>query len=567
MSNRCKIKVYLPIVLLALAGSVLFSWRDGQAIILETAVGAGSKDCAFWPAPTAVSRIIYITEKEINQPNGYVIKAPGLYKLRENVNWFVKLPDSFAITIACNDVTFEGDSHFIKQLDTSKKHVIAIQVKEGVTGTKIENLILKDISGGGIRFCGKNAKLVLKGIKTINCGYFGLTSLDPNGFKADTPRAVTQGILLEGSVETPIKDAEIRSCTFVESGILRSQPPGPPGPPRFETNCGAIGIYHASDVTITGCAIDGCAGRDSAYGITLVDISNVFISDNIITDIVSRADAQGLYQHNIDGELKDTISTAVYPHVAENRIIHLLDTHGVTPKTIRQKDSNIYPIEVSHLKNVIPKHKEHEQLLFDEHTWKEFRTLERLVCHNSDKKSRTSGIYAKWVELFCDRVLGVKVTVKGGFANLYPTGNTPLPSHRDEYGTWVCSLSFGETRTFQFVRDANLSDIHSFTLESGDVFLFSPSLNETHEHRMLPEPTRLGRRINLTYFLEPYVGQDSAKLYHTPSEIKPENIPTFEEAARIFDQTHKTSEKPRVIFQDEKGNYYEEINGTNLGHQ
>jgi len=503
--------------------------------------------------------VISLNKKDINdssllQKNGYVIDKPGKYIIDEDINWSVSTPDSFAITIAANNVTLDGVGHFIKQVDTTVKHAIGIQVKAGFENIRIQNIVLDAISGGGIWFRGGNSHLTVKGIKTVNCGYFGLTQLDAKGLAPNAPTAVTQGILFDGGYGRPIKDAQVINCTFAESGILRTKEP------KYETACGAIQVYQASDIIIKGCAIDGCIGRDTSLGITLIGISRALTSDVIITDIISNGNAQGVYYYDIDGELQDTISTAIYPNVDVSQFGNLLDTHGVKPQYSFSIDDSAYPLETSHLKGIIPKHRENERLLFEEHTWKEFRTLSRLVCHNSHKMSKTSAIYSKWVELFCERALGVKVRVDGGFANLYPSGDTPLPAHRDKFGKWIIGLSFGETRTLDFIADNNKSDISSFELGGGDVFLFSPSINETHEHRMLAETKRKGRRINLTYFLEVLPGEDSRKLVQVP-ELKEDSIPTFEEALDLYDQISKSKEKNRIILQDEEGNFYEEVNG------
>lgn len=206
----------------------------------------------------------------------------------------------------------------------------------------------------------------------------------------------------------------------------------------------------------------------------------------------------------------------------------------------------IKPLEACHLRGVIPMHQENVAKLFAEHPWQEvpsrFGTkLSRLICGDSTAVSPTSAIYASWVELFCERILGVRVHVRSSFANLYADGNAALPAHRDQYACWIFGLSFGETRTFDFITDSvkptiktsvTPGDITSIPMESGDVLLFSPGMNDTHRHRILKEPSRKGKRINLTYFIDVLPGQDESRLINPP-EIKAESIPTFEEASRV----------------------------------
>jgi len=504
----------------------------------------------------ATQDVVYLYEKDINDAsttgkNGYLISKPGKYVLAKDIDWSVNTPDSFAITVAAHNVTLDGNGHTIKQLDTAVKHAIGIHVLAGAKNVKIENFVLKTLSGGGIWFRGANEEVAVIGIKTINCGYLGKTMLDSNGMGPKAPQAFTQGILLDGGHGRPIKKAQITNCTFVESGILRDKEP------KYETACGAMLVYQAEDITIKGCAIDGCVGRDVSWGLTLIAISNALASDVVITDVMSRGDAQGVHHFDVGGQITQTESSSIFSKVPVSQFITLLETHGDKPVTAGT-DATYYPIEYSHLKEVVPQHRENEPLLFEEHTWKEFRTLSRLVCHNSHKLSKTSGIYARWVELFCEKALGVKVKVVGGFANLYPTGETPLPAHRDNFGKWVFGLSFGETRTFDFVPDNKNHEISSFELKSGDIFLFSPGVNEHYMHRMLPEPEKTGRRINLTYILDVLPGEDELKLL----EPSTGTIPSFEEALALYNQKESAQETKRVILQDEHGNYYEEINGV-----
>src|SRR5579885_951750 len=229
-------------------------------------------------------------------------------------------------------------------------------------------------------------------------------------------------------------------------------------------------------------------------------------------------------------------------------------------------------IEACHLQNVIPKHKENFQKLFQEHPWQKWKSrfgadLSRSVCHESDKVSRTSGIYCKWVELFCHKILGVRVQVDGAFANYYPDGEATLPAHRDQYEKWVFGLSFGETRTFDFVPNsvkANVkrnTGIISITMNSGDVVLFSPKVNDDYKHRILSEPRRKGPRINLTYFLSIFPGEDEKKMIQPP-EIRQDLIPTFEEAEIIYLQDNKSTANTLTIIKDENGKIYALINGV-----
>ncbi len=497
-------------------------------------------------------KIYHIRTHDINtaleQSNdGYFISDPGTYIIDENIMCGFKNSNSFAITIGTSDVIIHGHGNTLSQSDTNIKHIIGIQIKEGFHNIQIHDITFNQLSGGAIWFHEGSSDLLTKGIRTINCGYNGATLFDTKRIGSKTPHAMTHGILFEGNIEKPIRNAQIIQCTFTESGISKNNSS------LFESACSPLQIYQASDVIVKGCAIDGCVGKDAAWGMTLVGISNINISDTVITDIFSSDNAQGIYKYDIEGESTGIITTAIFSGIHTNHFRTMLETHGRINSSLALEDVQ-YPMKVCHIKGIIPKRTENGLLLFEEHTWKEFRTLHRLVCHNSNHVSKTSAIYAQWVELFCERVLGIKVKVTGGFANLYLTGEVPLPAHRDTDDQWIFGLSFGESRTLDFVADNNKDNITSFELEDGDIFIFSPTLNETHQHRILPQPERKGRRINLTYFLNVLPGQDCDKLLQHPSLCSVQ-IPRFEEAQERYEKM-KNEESKRIILQDEFGNYY-----------
>ncbi|MGE0009209.1 MAG: alpha-ketoglutarate-dependent dioxygenase AlkB [Candidatus Babeliales bacterium] len=477
----------------------------------------------------ASSKIIYITETEINaaslqNAHGYVINKPGIYIL-ENVNWNVAKPDNFALTIATDNVQLDGTNTRIKQMDSLIKHAIAIQIQENCKNIQISNVVFDSLSGGGIWCRGNNTNIIIKNCKFTNCGYFGNTQLDSKNLPFNAPRACTQGILFDGGHGKPIVNAQVVDCLFAESGILRT------GQQVFESDCGAVLAYHVHDLTIKGCTIDGCVGKNTAYAISLIDISNALVSDIFITDIFSSGHAEGIFAYDVDGQVIDASQTAILSGLPAHKYSYMLDTHD-SYKEFVLPDPN-YQIEANHLKGIIPKHTQMIETLFNEHKWREFRTLGRLVCHHADKRSETTRIYGKWVELLCERVLNVKVKVVGAFANLYENGNIPLPAHRDQYKKWIIGLSFGGPRTLEFVPDDPRAQIASFVMDSGDVFIFSPDVNNRYQHRMQEEPSSTSRRINLTYFIDILPGQNANNLVHAPN-INASIIPTYEEAETLY---------------------------------
>lgn len=238
------------------------------------------------------------------------------------------------------------------------------------------------------------------------------------------------------------------------------------------------------------------------------------------------------------------------------------------------------------LVNVVPRHLESEALLFAEIPWVTMKSrfgadLSRLVCGSAEKLSRTAGIYATWVQLYCERVLGIKVEVMDGFANLYPTGKSALPAHRDQYDCWIFGLSFGETRTFDFVSNqanAKLAtstllrdspkDIVSLEVRSGDVVLFAPQVNDTHKHRIMAEPKRLGRRINLTFFIRPLPNQNLRGFLQQPASKPGVLVPSFQEAEVVYgskNQHSKQNHRQEIeVFEEDNGSVTTTINGVEI---
>ncbi len=439
----------------------------------------------------------------------YRITLPGTYIISKDIDWQAGGPDRTLITIAASNVTLDGDGRTLRQMDTKFKHATGICIEEGVSDVTIQNLILSELSGGGILSFGNNERITVKGSTIANCGYSSLKE----GF----------GIRFDG----PIKDVQIVDCRFVEMGILRSVEPA-----RYEKATVAIQASNGSNLLVKGSTIDGCVGRNSAQAIALTAISNAKISDVFITDIFSAKNAKGIVTDNVDGEVIDCHEASILSNIHPVRFGYYLDTHPSVKDDVPDDDG--YVIEACHIKNVIPDHLENEPLLFQEHPWREFRTLGRLVAHNSHIKSKTSALYAKWVELFCKQVLGVEVRVVAGFANLYTHGDTPLPAHRDQYKKWVIGLSFGEMRTLDFVPDNPKKEILSYVMESGDIFLFAPDVNNHYQHRMLAEPEKTGRRINLSYFIDILPGQDCTKLLN-PRAFTKEEIPTLQMTEALVD--------------------------------
>lgn len=434
------------------------------------------------------------------------INKPGIYILRKDI-----MLARSTITIASDNVIIKGNGYRIRQIDTKLKNVFAIVIKPGFKTIQICDLVLENISGGGIWFQGNNSFISVKNVKMIGCGYLGQTKLKRSVLPPeavlrvpDIPVFSSQGIFLDGNMNY----VNITDCNFFESGILREG-----NTILTEENSGAILCYDSANVNIKGCVIDACAATETCYGITMFSIDDFLIEDCVIVDIFSSGKAKAVFTYDAGGEFKNNTFGREKSYSDRNKWNAMLDHDKIIAETdvTRYLPPSIYKntvLRTKIFKGVIPKYIENEPLLFEEIKWKEFRTMRRLVAYHPHQKSKLVEFYRKWVEIFCKETLKVKINAVDSFANLYINGNVELPAHRDQFGKWIIGLSFGETRTIEFVPDNPELEITKVQLDPGDVFIFSPDANDSYRHRMLPEPDRKNRRINLTFFIDVIPGED-----------------------------------------------------------
>ena len=418
----------------------------------------------------------------------YDINHSGEYTFSSNIN--CKSDNKYCININADNVILDGNNYSIEQTNDNIYDKTGINITKDVKNIIIKNIIIKNISGCGVWVNGGNSKIKLINIKLENCSYFCVKKLK----------------------------VTILDCYFRESGIKR-------GKIKYSKYTSSLLIRNTDNINIKGCTIDGCVGLNISWAVVLSGISDLLIDDIFITDVYSSRDSKDLYHYDIDAKILGVVSSSLVSNVHPSKYINYLDNHTSYKETVTDEFNGV--IEARLLKNVIPDHGKNEELLVNEHKWRDFRTLGRLVCHHSHQKSKTSAIYAKWVELFCDKVFGVKVRVETGFANLYTDGNVNLPIHRDQYKKWIFGLSFGGTRTIDFIPAKEDMDTLSYSLESGDVLIFSHDINNRYQHRMLPDPKSTKRRVNITYFIDILEG-DCNNLLN--SIINTDNIPTFNDA-------------------------------------
>lgn len=80
----------------------------------------------------------------------------------------------------------------------------------------------------------------------------------------------------------------------------------------------------------------------------------------------------------------------------------------------------------------------------------------------------------------------------------YPNGNVGINPHRDremKYGTTICGLSLGETRTLSMLRKEKKL---SLNLNPGSLYIFNPPTNNYWAHSIEKDNTK-NPRISLTF--------------------------------------------------------------------
>lgn len=88
--------------------------------------------------------------------------------------------------------------------------------------------------------------------------------------------------------------------------------------------------------------------------------------------------------------------------------------------------------------------------------------------------------------------------------NYYRSGQDSVGWHTDaEPGlnpkSPIASISFGQTRKFQFRRKEKGSEITDINLEHGSLLVMPAGFQENHVHQVPKSPSQNGERINLTF--------------------------------------------------------------------
>lgn len=89
-------------------------------------------------------------------------------------------------------------------------------------------------------------------------------------------------------------------------------------------------------------------------------------------------------------------------------------------------------------------------------------------------------------------------------ANYYPTGDSTMGWHADSVaglaaGTGVSIVSLGAARALSFRREADRSEVHTLTLESGSLLHMTAAMQSTWKHAVLRAEGVSAGRISLTF--------------------------------------------------------------------
>lgn len=92
-------------------------------------------------------------------------------------------------------------------------------------------------------------------------------------------------------------------------------------------------------------------------------------------------------------------------------------------------------------------------------------------------------------------------TVNGIFCNKYDNGKAWTPEHKDSYGGYVFTLSFGQKRRF-YLKNDTTGNKKEYMLDSGDLIYFSPEIDACHKHCIPKTEAKdmQGTRISVVFF-------------------------------------------------------------------
>lgn len=115
--------------------------------------------------------------------------------------------------------------------------------------------------------------------------------------------------------------------------------------------------------------------------------------------------------------------------------------------------------------------------------------------------------------IFCEAVFQCRV--KSMWCNRYSSGADYTPFHQDQYNAHVLTFSFGGDRRF-ICRNIASQEKTEYLLGHGDVFYFSPSFDDTHEHSIAKTAKKVDARISIVLFC--------SKPYEPEGLLPPQNI-------------------------------------------
>lgn len=175
----------------------------------------------------------HITEKDIVRASdhssaGFVIDKPGKWVLCDDVKWDITSGNSFAITVAVDNVTLEGDNHTMVQENTSAAGNFAIHILARVKNTTVQNIKFSRFSGGVV-LVERGAKCVtIDHVDVTESAYAGAVTLatpinvsPPFPFDVSTWSAA---IFFNGSDDEPIEGATVTNANFCDIGLLGTAP-------------------------------------------------------------------------------------------------------------------------------------------------------------------------------------------------------------------------------------------------------------------------------------------------------------------------------------------------------
>jgi len=181
--------------------------------------------------------------------------------------------------------------------------------------------------------------------------------------------------------------------------------------------------------------------------------------------------------------------------------MRVVDLIGFTskPTAVREESPKLFPKVFNTEEAQIIFNAVKREVPFTKVEWARGKYLPRL-CFRYEPENNGTIPSLEHLRKEIERI--TKKNVSGIWCNLYENGDHYTPEHRDSYGSYVYTLSLGETRSFH-MKNATTGETLKYNLQSGDLFYFDFLSNRDYLHS-IPKTHRanVGERISIVFFCD-----------------------------------------------------------------